>query len=78
MRSKEALQKRIVALHHDWLIGIVVGPHQRITEVPGMFGKQIIVDMETQGTEILDSKDSRSPGVSLPKGVNLPNTRYEP
>ena len=52
---------------------VIVGAHKCISEVPGVLLKGIVVDPKTEGLHILDHKHGRCPGVTLAKGVNLPD-----
>lgn len=55
--SEETLQinRWIVNTLHRTL---VVGPYQCIAEVPGVLGKEVIIYIEAQRTQILYGKDS--------------------
>ena len=52
----------------------IVRPDKRIAEIPRIFHKQVIVNVEADGTQVFNKKDSSRACVSFGKGVDLPNT----
>ena len=64
------IDRRIVDAFHKILI---VCPHQRIAEIPGMVCEKVIVDVEAYGAEVLNGKDGGSARVSFAECVGLPN-----
>ena len=56
---------------------LVVGPHQCITEIPRMLGKEVVADVESYRTKILYRKDSCCASITLAKSMYLPKPRDE-
>ena len=52
---------------------LVIGPYQSIAEIPGMVGKQVVVNIESRRAEVLYRKDGCGSRIALSKGMNLPN-----
>lgn len=63
------IDRRIVNAFHQILI---VCPHQRIAEIPGMVCEKFIIDVEAYGAEILYRKDRCSARVPFAECVDLP------
>ena len=59
------------------LVVVVICPYQCVSEIPRIFGKQIIVDRKTEHAQILDRKNGGRACVALAKRMDLPNARNE-
>lgn len=72
--TEKALQiyRRIVDTFYQIL---VIRPHKGIAEIPGMVGKQTIVNSKPHRAKVLYRKDGNGSRLALAKGVNLPNPR---
>ena len=56
----------------------VIGPDERIAEIPGILLEHVVRRMIAERTEILDGKDGRRAGVALAERMHLPDLRDEP
>ena len=74
--AEEAFQidRGVVDAFHGTL---VVGADQGITEIPGVFGKQVVLHVKAYRTQILNGEYRRGAGVAFAKSVNLPKSGDE-
>ena len=56
---------------------IIICPDQGITEIPRIFGKDIICYIKAQSTQILDKKHRCRSGITFSKYMNLLESRYK-
>ena len=70
-------QKRLQILFcrgYSFLPIKVVGPYQRIAEVPGVVGKELIGNGVAKTAEVLDQEDCRCARIPFAKRMNLPDS----
>ena len=56
---------------------VIVRSYERVTEIPRILLKGIVIHTETKGFHIFDHKDGGCSRVTLAKGMNLPDARCE-
>lgn len=74
--AEETLQEDS-RFRYSFLQIAVVGTNQRIAEIPGVSGKEVIGYFEAQRLQVFNHKDSRTTGVALAKSMYLPEVGTE-
>ena len=51
---------------------VVIGPNQRVAEIPGIPGENVVGDIKAQRPQVLDEENSGRAGIALAEGMDLP------